>query len=249
MDNITNTTQNMDDGQTQTREGGSQSDSLVPSDQRNDPAQYRQQSDSPYELMRRFSDDVDRIFASLGFGSFGSSLRPWGIRSARTQQAAGAMSTMAWTPSVDINTQGDDLIVCADLPGVKPENVQIECDNNQLIIRGETRNEQNRQNQGGYNYTERSYGSFYRSIPLPPGVNPDNAKADFNNGVLQVTFPGAAKSLGSQRRRIAIGGAQQSPTMQSQPSGSSQTMQGEQGLGGSQSINRSTDDFNSQTAS
>jgi HSP20 family protein len=145
---------------------------------------------------------------------------------------------MAWTPSVDVNPRGDDLVVSADLPGVKPENVQIECDNNRLIIRGETKDEQNRQEkERGYWYSERSYGSFYRSIPLPQGVNPDNARADFNNGVLEVTFPGAAKNLNSQPRRISIGSGQQSQS-QSQSTSSSQAMQGTQNIQGGQNIDR-----------
>jgi len=208
---------------------------------------------SPFELMRRFSDDVDRMFASLGFGSFGSMLQPWGTGQgsrSRTGSGMSAMSTMAWSPSVDINTRGDDLVVSADLPGIKPENVQIECDNNQLIIRGETKDERTQdEKERGYWYSERSYGSFYRSIPLPQGANADNARANFNNGVLEITFPGAAKAA-TQRRRIEIQGAPQSQGAQqmSQQSQSSQTMQGSQNMQSGQSLNQSTGEH-SQTTS
>jgi HSP20 family protein len=181
---------------------------------------------SPFDLMRRFSEDVDRMFASFGLGSFGSMLQPWD-RMQRRQGSTNAMSTMAWTPTMDISTRGDDLVVSADLPGIMPENVQIECEQNQLIIRGETRDERGQdEKEKGYWYSERSYGSFYRSIPLPQGVNPDTARAGFNNGVLEVTFPGAAKSLQPQRRRIEIQGVQGTqPTQQSQTSQTPQSGQ------------------------
>jgi len=190
---------------------------------------------SPFDLMRRFSEDVDRMFASFGLGSFGSMLQPWGQTQGR-QSGTNAISTMAWTPTVDISTRGEDLLVSVDLPGIKPDNVQIEYEDGQLIARGETRDERTQEEKDkGYWYSERSYGSFYRSIPLPQGVIPDNARANFNNGVLEVTFPGAAKSIQPQRRRIEIQGAQatqgtqgmqQSQTSQTSPtSQSTQTPQ------------------------
>jgi HSP20 family protein len=228
-----------DDGQMQ----GDQNKSLARRDDQGSLSYYRGGMYSPFELMRRFSDDVDRMFASLGFGSFGSMLQPWGTgQGRRSRTESSAMSTMAWAPSVDVNTRGDDLMVSVDLPGIKPENVQLECDDNQLIIRGETKDERSQdEKERGYWYSERSYGSFYRSIPLPQGVNPDNARANFNNGVLEVTFPGAAKSLKPQRRRIEIQGAQQSQGAQSsQQTQSSQTMQGSQNMQGGQSLNQST---------
>src|SRR5213076_2922428 len=116
---------------------GNQNRSLARRDDQGGLSYYRGGTYSPFELMRRFSEDVDRMFASLGFGSFGSMLQPWSMAQGReSRTGTSAMSTMAWTPSVDIDTRGDDLVVSADLPGIKPENVQLECDDNQLIIRG-----------------------------------------------------------------------------------------------------------------
>ncbi|MGA7731014.1 MAG: Hsp20/alpha crystallin family protein, partial [Chloroflexia bacterium] len=130
---------------------------------------------------------------------------------------ARAATGSAWSPTVDISTQGDDLLVCVDLPGLKSEEIEIETADNQLIVRGEHRNEQQRGDKDqGYWYTERSYGSFYRSIPLPPGISAEDAQATYNNGVLQVTIPGAARSLNPPRKRIPIAGAGQVQT--SQPS-------------------------------
>jgi HSP20 family protein len=229
------------DQQRPANEGQKQSDqskNLARRDDQGTLSYYGAGNYSPFDLMRRFSEDVDRMFASLGFGSFGSMFQPWGTTQRRpSRTGSSSMGTLAWAPSVDVNTRGDDLVVAVDLPGIKPENVQIECDDNQLIIRGETKDEHSQEEkERGYLYSERSYGSFYRSIPLPQGVNADNARANFNNGVLEVTFPDAAKSLMPQRRRIPIQGTQQQPqdAQMSQPTQSSQPMQGSQGSQGMQ---------------
>ncbi len=165
---------------------------------------------SPWDLMKRFSDDVDRIFSSLGFGGRRRGpnwTRPTGSGT-QDRTSSRTATGSAWSPSVDISTRGDDLMVCIDLPGLKPEDVEIETADNQLIVRGEQRNEtQQGDKEQGYWYTERSYGSFYRSIPLPPGVKAEDAQATLNNGVLQVTIPGAARALNPPRKRIPIAGA------------------------------------------
>ena len=176
---------------------------------------------SPLDLMKRFSDDVDRIFTSLGFGG-----RRRGPSWARPTQGstpgrslARSASGSAWAPTVDISTKGDDLLVCVDLPGLRPDEIEIETADNQLIVRGEHRNEQQQgDKEKGYWYTERSYGSFYRSIPLPPGINAEEAQATFDNGVLQITIPGAARALNPPRKRIPIAGAGQTQSAQTNPS-------------------------------
>jgi HSP20 family protein len=168
---------------------------------------------SPWDLMERFSEDVDRMFNSMGFGSFGRGMRRrWpGMRGMMQTQGAeqGARGTGMgmWTPRVDVTTRGDDLVVAAELPGINPDDVDIEAEGNRLVIRGESRDERNDEDKDrGYWYTERRYGSFYRTIPLPEGINTDNAQANFNSGVLEVTFPGAAKQIRPERRKIAIQG-------------------------------------------
>lgn len=181
---------------------------------RRNEAQYgvsRYGMSSPFELMRKFTEDVDKMFNAFSFGNLGN--LGWPFDQRQMTPWSGTASTMGWTPSVDIITKGDDLIVTADLPGVKPEDVQIEADDSSLIIRGESRNERQRDEQG-YFYSERSYGTFYRRLPLPPGVNANNANAQFNNGVLEITLPGAVKQLRPERRHIPIQGTstQQQPT-------------------------------------
>src|SRR4051794_39103559 len=77
---------------------------------------------SPFDLMRRFTDDVDRLFLAIAGGD------PFAVnaRSARPMAATASLAT--WVPSVEVTTRGDDLVIQADLPGVKPEDVQVELD-------------------------------------------------------------------------------------------------------------------------
>ena len=176
---------------------------------------------SPFELMRRFTEDVDRMFGSFGFGNFG-----WPFETSIQPSLQGGTTTGTWYPSVDVVTKGDDLQVLAELPGIKPEDVQVEADENGLIINGESHSEHEDKDKGqGYWYSERQYGSFYRRIPLPQSVNTENARAQFNNGVLEVTLPGAAKNLQPQRRRIPIQGTGQQQSQQGQQSQTSQERQ------------------------
>lgn len=167
---------------------------------------------SPFEMMRRFSEDVDRLFGSMGPGA--TSSQGWPMESGRSlgqREGTGKGSSNAlttWMPSVDVATRGDDLVVMAELPGIKPEDVQIEVEDNNLIIKGESRNEQENNSQG-YWYSERRYGSFYRTIPLPKGIRTENAQAQFNNGVLEITLPGAIRAASPQRQRIEISGTKQ----------------------------------------
>ena len=160
---------------------------------------------SPFALMRRFSEDVDRMFSAFGFGNFGALNRQLD-RLSRTGGlfgATGGMTTIS--PSVNVFTRGDDLVVSADLPGIKPEDVHVDIEGNNLVIQGESSTRNENKGDRGYWYSESSYGSFYRSIPLPPGTPSEQATAQYNNGVVEITLPGAARSV-QQPRRIPIQG-------------------------------------------
>ncbi len=79
-------------------------------------------------------------------------------------------------------------MVNVDLPGVRPEDFQVEIEEDALVLQGERRSEQE-DTRGGIRRSERSYGTFRRVIPLPPGANADAAEARFENGVLEITVP------------------------------------------------------------
>ncbi len=109
----------------------------------------------------------------------------------------------AWMPAVNVEETADELVLTAELPGLRQENVEVEVENNILTLRGEkseTRKEgdENRK----YHLWERSYGSFQRSFTLPRTVSADKISAEFTDGVLHVRMPKAAEAKG---RKIAIG--------------------------------------------
>jgi len=152
---------------------------------------------SPFSFMRRFSEQMDRLFDDFGFGrSFGPSLgREFG-------RLAGLESSL-WSPQVEVFEHGNQLIVRADLPGLTKDDIDVDITDDSIVIRGERRQEKE-ENEEGYYRSERSYGSFYREIPLPEGVNANAANANFRNGVLEITMPAPERQLRG-RRRIEIG--------------------------------------------
>ncbi|HEX6230045.1 MAG TPA: Hsp20/alpha crystallin family protein [Solirubrobacterales bacterium] len=94
----------------------------------------------------------------------------------------------AWTPSVDLVRKGDALVLRADIPGIKPDEVKIEVEDDVLTISGE-HTEEKEEKEEHYMRRERRYGSFSRSMALPRGVKPDDIVATTENGVLEVTIP------------------------------------------------------------
>lgn len=92
------------------------------------------------------------------------------------------------------------MVLAAELPGVDPKDVQIECTDEGITIRGETRAEETLE-EGGVYRSERRYGSFYRQVPLPPGLDLDKAQAQFQNGLLKVRLP-KTESAQQRVRRI-----------------------------------------------
>jgi HSP20 family protein len=147
---------------------------------------------SPFEMFRRLDEDMDRLFHQIWGG--GRSL----------VRGRGADAQSVWMPQVEMREEGGKLHVCADLPGLKKEDVKLSLEGDQLIMQGERQSSREEGQQGsGYYHSERSYGSFYRSIPLPEGVDPQTAKADFKDGVLDVTFD-APRRAQQQSRQIDI---------------------------------------------
>ncbi|HEU4747290.1 MAG TPA: Hsp20/alpha crystallin family protein [Gemmatimonadaceae bacterium] len=106
-----------------------------------------------------------------------------------------------WTPAVDIKETENDLTVELELPGLKPENVEVTAENGILTIRGEKRSERKEEEQSRYHLVERTYGSFMRTFQLPQGVDEDQIAAEYDNGILSLRIPKAALP---QPRRIQI---------------------------------------------
>ncbi len=111
---------------------------------------------------------------------------------------------MQWAPALDVLHEDGDLVVRAELPGVKQEDVDITLHRGVLTITGERKAEEQREGSGFY-VRERRYGSFRRSMTLPESVDEDSINARFKDGVLEVRVAGAAAV--QEPRRIQIEGA------------------------------------------
>ncbi len=110
----------------------------------------------------------------------------------------------AFVPRVDVVDEKDGLKVTAELPGIDAKDVECTVEEDMLAIRGEKTTERKEEDQKtGHYLAERSYGSFYRRIPLPYGIDRDKVGATFDNGVLTVRLPKAAAAK-SAERKIAI---------------------------------------------
>jgi HSP20 family molecular chaperone IbpA len=117
------------------------------------------------------------------------------------RQGAGSF----WAPQVETFQRGNDYIVRADLPGLKKDDIKIDINDDAITIEGERR-EEHEEDREGYYRTERSYGSFYRVVPLPDGAITDSAKAHFNDGVLEMVVQAPPREV-SRGRRLEIADA------------------------------------------
>ena len=103
-------------------------------------------------------------------------------------RASQEQNLTTWAPSVDIYEGEHELVVKADLPDIKPEELDIRVENNILTIRGERKFEK-KVDEKNYLRVERSYGSFARSFSLANTVNTEAIKADYKDGVLTLSIP------------------------------------------------------------
>jgi HSP20 family protein len=94
----------------------------------------------------------------------------------------------AWTPAIDVVREDDHLVLRADLPGIKPEEVKIEVEDDFLTVSGEHR-ESTEEKDKQYVRRERRYGFFSRSMKLPPGIDAKQITASTREGVVEVTIP------------------------------------------------------------
>ncbi len=119
-------------------------------------------------------DEFDRAFDRL--------LRTW------WSPFSFPFSDLDWNPSVDVAETDSEIIVKADVPGVSKDDIDVTVDNNQLIISGEKKHEEEEKGKNYY-HMERRYGSFRRVFALPSTADTDNVKASYENGVLTVSIP------------------------------------------------------------
>ncbi len=106
-----------------------------------------------------------------------------------------------WVPSINIADSDGEIRVEAELPGMKPEDVDVNVSGDLLTLKGERKEEREEGEEGGYTYREIRQGSFQRAVRLPAEVQAEKADARFENGVLTVRLP---KSEGSKAKQIEI---------------------------------------------
>jgi len=156
---------------------------------------------NPFTLMRRMAEDMDRLFQDFGLAN----ALP-GISSAAAAAAAhdpwrqARSFAQGWAPQIETFRRGDRLIIRADLPGLKREDLKVEVDGDLLAISGERRSERE-DSRDDYYRSERNYGRFYRAIPLPDGANADEIEAAFRDGVLEVSLVAPRESAAASRRK------------------------------------------------
>jgi len=125
---------------------------------------------NPFGLMKRFTEEMDRAFTNFG-ATLGST-----------------PEIDLWAPPVEVKHKGGEFVVTVELPGIPKEDVKVEVMEDALVIEGEKKMVKEKKEEGFFR-TERSYGKFYRSIPLPKGAKADQIKAELNHGILEVVIP------------------------------------------------------------
>jgi len=138
----------------------------------------------PFRDLRTLQEEVNRLFT----GNFARTFDDEGI-------ARGS-----WSPNVDIYENKDQIVLEAELPGMKREDFDVSVENNIITLRGE-RHFEKKEDSDNYHRVERAYGSFTRSFTLPNTVSSEGTSADYSNGVLRVTLP---KREETKARRIEI---------------------------------------------
>lgn len=154
---------------------------------------------TPFNAMRRFTDEFERMFDE--FNNFNFGLNPFFSRELALPTFA-EFEERLWSPQIEVFEKKGQFMVRADLPGMKKENINVEFLNNALQISGERNVEEEEEREGFYR-SEREYGSFFRNIPLPEGVDVENAAATFDNGVLEIAMKMPAHS--KKGRKLEVG--------------------------------------------
>lgn len=120
--------------------------------------------------------------------------------SAYDKDEEGNVATASWSPSVDITENKENFTLLADIPGVKPDDIEVSMDNGVLTVKGERRTE-DKTEKDDYKRVERQYGMFYRRFTLPDTANADKIEAHSEHGVLKITIP---KQEVAQAKRINV---------------------------------------------
>lgn len=147
-------------------------------DRRNLPAGFGW---NPFKELVRLENEINKLFGELA-----------------PQELPVKVQT--WTPRVDIYEKDNNIIIEAEIPGAKKEDIQVKIKDNNVIIKGEVKKEEEKKEENYYR-SERFYGSFERVIPLPTEVKPEESKAEIKDGILKLTIP---KTVSEEEHEIKI---------------------------------------------
>lgn len=158
---------------------------------------------SPFSFMRRFSEGMEQLFND--FGSTGMMPRGMG-------------EFFEWMPQLEMFQREGEFCIRADLPGMNKDDVRVEVRDDAIVLQGERQQEHREEREGHYS-NEVSYGRFYREIPLPDGVDADEANATFRDGVLEITMPIERGETRGRQLEIQSGEQQQGRQQQARAAG------------------------------
>lgn len=131
--------------------------------------------EDPMALVRKVTEEADQLFARF-IG------RPIAAKSGEGGEAG------KWMPPVEVLQRDDRLLICIDLPGISRDSVNVEVQRDRVLVDGERKDDFASGNAPGFRRSERSYGPFHRTVPLPEGVDPDSAQASMRDGVLEISL-------------------------------------------------------------
>jgi HSP20 family protein len=140
----------------------------------------------PFRELRSLQDEMNRLF----------------MTSVPRTVSQEEMASGGWSPSVDIFESENEIVLEAELPGMKREDFEVSIENNVITLKGE-RHFEKKEEGDNYHRVERSYGSFTRSFSLPRTVSAEETSADFKNGILRVSLP---KKEEAKARKIEVTG-------------------------------------------
>ncbi len=129
---------------------------------------------NPFRELARIEQELNKVFNEL----------------VPTRTTAEVAQAQAWTPRVDVYEKDNKIVIEAEIPGAKKEDIEVKIRDNAVVIKGEVKREEEKKEENYYR-SERFYGVFERVIPLPAEVKAEEAKASFENGILKLEIPKA----------------------------------------------------------
>jgi HSP20 family protein len=140
----------------------------------------------PFTELRHMEDAMDRVWRGFGIG-----------------RALNGPEAETWSVPLDVVREGDNVVVRASLPGVRPEDVEVSIEENVLTIKGKSKVEREYK-EGDYLMRERRAGAFYRTLRLPDSLDTEKAEPHYEHGVLTIAFP-RLESKKAKQLKITVG--------------------------------------------